>query len=258
MEGINVRAASLYMRSLAALGLRWKNKTLTSGERMRLRTNDDLARWLLAEKWFEPGVREKVRQCARPGATVLDIGANIGYYTVQAATLVGPHGRVVAFEPQPSVRQELAANVALNRLSNVTIMPYALSDRAETVRFCVPTAGHESMGSLHSNPRFKVGCEIEVETRCLDDILESWDCPLVDLVKLDAEGAELPIVRGASRLFSGPNKPYAVFEAVEENCAPFGYRVFDLLKAFWDFGYKLTQINAENWFAEGRNGGEQP
>ena len=253
MQGIDVRAAALYMRSLAALGLRWRTQTLASGERMRLRTNDALGRRLVAEKWFEPRVREKLRQHARPGATVLDIGANIGYYTVQAATLVGPHGRVVAFEPQPSMRQELAANLALNQLSNVVIMPYALSDRAEIVRFCVPAAGHESMGSLHSNARFKADCEIEVETRCLDDVLECANCPLVDLVKLDAEGAELPIVKGASRLLSGPNKPCVVFEAVEENCAPFGYNVFDLLKAFWDFGYKLTQIDAENWFAERRS-----
>jgi FkbM family methyltransferase len=222
---------------------------------MRLRTNDALGRRLVAEKWFEPRVREKLRQHARPGAMVLDIGANIGYYTVQAATLVGPHGRVFAFEPQPSMRQELAANLALNQLSNVTVIPYALSDRAETVRFCVPTAGNESMGSLHSNPRFEADCEIEVETRCLDDVLKSVDCPLVDLVKLDAEGAELPIVKGAARLFSGPSKPCVVFEANEENCAPFGYRVFDLLKAFWDFGYQLTQIDGENWFAEGSSRG---
>lgn len=150
MQIVDVRLASLYMRSLAAVGLRWKTQTLASGERMRLRTNDILGGRLVAEKWFEPRVREKVRQYARSGATVVDIGANIGYYTVQAATLVGPHGRVVAFEPQPSVRQELASNLALNQLSNVMIVPYALSDRAETVRFCVPTAGHESMGSLRS------------------------------------------------------------------------------------------------------------
>jgi FkbM family methyltransferase len=223
---------------------------------MRLRTNDALGQRLVAEKWFEPRVREKLRQHSLSGATVLDIGANIGYYTVQMATLVGPGGRVMSFEPQPSMRQELAANLTLNRLSNVTIIPYALSDRAETVRFCVPAAGREAMGSLRSNPRFKADCEIEVETRRLDDVLESASCLHVDLVKLDAEGAELPIVKGASRLLSGPDKPCVVFEANEENCAPFGYRVFDLLKAFWDFGYQITQIDAENWFAEDRNCGE--
>jgi FkbM family methyltransferase len=257
MQGIDVRAAALYMKFLAVLGVRWRTQTLASGERMRLRTNDALGRKLVVEKWFEPRVREKLRQHVRPGATVLDVGANIGYYTVQAATLVGPHGRVVAFEPQPSMRQELAANLALNRITNVTIMPYALSDRAAIAHFCVPTAGHESMGSLHSNARFKADCEIEVETRCLDDVLESASCTRVDLVKLDAEGAELPIVKGASGLLSGPNRPYVVFEANEENCAPFGYRVFDLLKAFWDFGYQLTQIDAENWFAEGRRSEKQ-
>jgi FkbM family methyltransferase len=219
---------------------------------MRLRTSDALGQRLMAEKWFEPHVRDSLRKHARSGATFLDIGANIGYYTIQAATLVGPQGAVIAFEPQPAVRQELAANVALNRFANVTVMPYALSDRAGTVRFCVPTVGNESMGSLHPNARFQVGCEIEVETRRLDDVLESANCPRVDLLKLDAEGAELPIVKGASRLLSGPARPCVVFEACEENCAPFGYRVFDLLRAFWDLGYQLTQVDAENWFAESR------
>jgi len=253
MQGIDIRAAALQMRSMAALGIRSKTQTLASGERMRLRTNDALARQLVAEKWFEPRVREKVREHARSGTTVLDIGANIGYYTVQAATLVGPHGRVVAVEPQPAMRHELAANLALNQLSNVLIVPYALSDRAETVSFCVPTAGQEAMGSLRFNARFKTDCEIQVETRSLDEVLESANCSRVDLVKMDAEGAELLIVRGATRLFSGPNKPCVVFEAREENCAPFGYQVFDLLKAFWDLGYKLTQIDPENWFAEVRS-----
>jgi FkbM family methyltransferase len=55
--------------------------------------------------------------------------------------LVGPQGRVLAFEPQPLVRKELNTNLALNRLSNVTVLPYALSDRVGAVRFCVPTPG---------------------------------------------------------------------------------------------------------------------
>jgi FkbM family methyltransferase len=247
-----VRVAALYMNCLARVGVRRKVLRLASGERMCLRTNDSLAGRLMAERWFEPRVREKLRQHARVGATVLDIGANIGYYTLQAATLVGPRGRVLSFEPQPLMRRELTANLTLNQLSNVTVLPYALSDRAGTVSFCVPTAGHESMGSLHFNARFEVDREIEVESRCLDDVLESLDCPHVDFVKLDAEGAELAIVKGASRLFSGPNKPCVVFEACEENCTSFGYRVFDLLKAFGDFGYRLTQVDHENWIAEGR------
>lgn len=182
----------------------------------------------------------------------MDIGANIGYYTILAATLAGPQGRVLAFEPQPAIRELLNANLALNRLSNVTVLPCALSDRTGTVRFCVPKPGNESMGSLRFNGRFEADCEIEVQARRLEDVLEAANCHRVDFVKLDAEGAELPILNGAPRLFSGPDRPCVVFEACEKNCAPFGYRVFDLLKAFWEFGYELTQIDSENWFAEPR------
>src|SRR5712692_5589889 len=240
MRGIEVRAAALYMRLLAAMGRSRKTLSLASGERMSVRTNDTLARRLLAERWFEPSIRQKLRGHVYNGATVVDIGANIGYYTVQAASLAGPQGRVLAFEPQPLVRGELIANLTLNRLSNVTVLPYALSDRTETVRFCVPRPGTESMGSLRFNERFETDCEIEVDARCLDDVLEAANCKRIDFVKMDAEGAELPIVNGASRLFSSPERPCVVFEACEENCAPFGYRVFDLLKVFWEFGYQLA------------------
>jgi FkbM family methyltransferase len=250
MRAVDIRIAAFYMKTLAALGVRRQRFVLASGEVVRLRTNDLLAKRLVAERWFEPRVRQTLREHTHPGTTFLDIGANIGYYTVQAANLVGPQGRVIAFEPQSAMRQELTVNLALNHLSNVAVYPYALSDQTGTAQFCVPVPGNEGMGSLRRNARFGVSSEIEVETRRLDDVLLGLDHPPVGCVKLDAEGAELLILKGAPRLLSGPHKPHIVFEANENNCEPFGYRVFDLLKAFSDLGYRLTQIDAENWFAE--------
>jgi hypothetical protein len=73
MQVVDVKLAALYMKFLAALRLRHKTLVLASGEKMRLRINDTLAGQLLAEKWFEPTIREKLRHYVHTGATVVDI-----------------------------------------------------------------------------------------------------------------------------------------------------------------------------------------
>jgi len=88
-----------------------------------------------------------------------------------------------------------------------------------------------------------------VETNRLDDVLEGLGNPKIGLVKMDAEGAELLILRGATKLLSLPDKPDLIFEANEENCKPFGYSVFDILQYVHSFGYKLRQLDSEDWLA---------
>ena len=66
---------------------------------------------------------------------------------------------------------------------------------------------------------------------------------------MDSEGAELLILRGATKLLSLPDKPNLIFEANEENCKPFGYSVFDILQYVHSFGYKLRQLDSEDWLA---------
>jgi len=67
---------------------------------------------------------------------------------------------------------------------------------------------------------------------------------------MDAEGAELLILRGAERLLSSPDRPDLIFEAYEKNCKPFGYCVFDLLKYINSFGYRVRQLDQDDWIAE--------
>jgi FkbM family methyltransferase len=248
--GIRRRYAAWILRGLHGVGKRTVNHDLIGGGRMILDTNDHLAWRIRCEEAFEPEVRQEVERIASRHVNVIDIGANIGYYTILAARLAGPEKRVYSFEPQANIVNKLRRNIEANAIRNVEVLPYALSDKPGTVNFNVPPEGAESYGSMRSNERFKTVKTVEVETHRLDDVLDKLGGPKIGLVKMDAEGAELLILRGAERLLSSPDKPDLIFEANELNCKPFGYCVFDILEYVHSFGYKLRQLDSEDWIAE--------
>ena len=107
-------AVKSYLRLQQWLGRESVPVVLQSGPRLRVRLNDHLARQILNGEAFEHTVRDRMRTSVREGMVALDIGANIGYYTVQLAHWVGPTGKVVAFEPNPVMLAELERNVQLN------------------------------------------------------------------------------------------------------------------------------------------------
>jgi FkbM family methyltransferase len=241
------------MRGLHAFGKKTVNQSLIGGGRMILETNDHLSQQLRCEESFEPEVRQEVVRIASRGVNVIDIGANIGYFTVLASKLIGPEKSVYSFEPQARVVTRLSRQIELNALCNVKVFPIALSDKQGTVSFHVPSEGYEGYGSMHANGRFNVMKTIEVATERLDDVLCKLNNPKIGLVKMDAEGAELLILRGATQLLSSPDRPVLIFEANETNCKPFGYCVFDILQFVHTFGYRLRQLDGEDWIAEPLN-----
>jgi FkbM family methyltransferase len=216
---------------------------------MLLYTDDVIAERIRHETSFEPAVRNALERSLSPGGTVIDIGANIGYYAIIAARHIGCARQVLAFEPQPNVVAKLRENLALNNLTNVEVLPYALSDQNGTALFYFPESGQESLGGFRQNGRFQSREASEVRTARLDDVLDELGNPHISLIKMDAEGAELQIINGAERLLSSPNRPTIIFEAFEENVRSFGHSVFDLLSRIHSFGYELTQLDREDWIA---------
>ncbi len=248
--GVKRRYAAWTLRGLHAAGKKTVNHDLMGGGRMILDTNDHLAQRIRFEEGFEPEVRQEVERIASRSVNVIDIGANIGYYSILAARLVGPGKRVFSFEPQASIASKLRRNIEANALRNVEVFQYALADSHGTATFNLPPEGEEAFGSMHANGRFEVAKTVQVEMHRLDDVLEKLGNPKIGLVKMDAEGAELLILRGAAKLLSSPDKPDLIFEANEVNCKPFGYCVFDILQYVHSYGYRLRQLDYEDWIAE--------
>jgi FkbM family methyltransferase len=138
----------------------------------------------------EGEVDEAIRGVLQPGDVFVDVGANVGYYSIVASSLVGHEGAVVAVEPMPSTCRVLKMNCDLNHSTNVRLVPNAVSESEgmAPLYFC----GYHGMASLEASK----GTIIEVPTTTLDAICASYTH--IKLVKIDAEGAEYRILSGAS------------------------------------------------------------
>jgi FkbM family methyltransferase len=130
----------------------------------------------------------------RPGGTFFDIGANVGFYSILASRLVGTDGNVVAFEPLVRNLSYLQRHVELNHADNVRVLPFALSSENTILSFA--TGPNSAMGHLSRD-----GGEMLVPTVTLDDIAERLGL-MPDVMKMDVEGAEMDVFRGASRVLS--------------------------------------------------------
>jgi FkbM family methyltransferase len=174
-----------------------------------------------------------------PGGVFVDAGACFGIYTLAAARLVGVQGRVLAFEPAMRSFQVLRRNVALNNLSNVSVFREALSasqGRAQLHHH--PDSSRNSLG--------KQDCPIEeveeVPTRSLDEALQDAGIENVQLIKIDTEGAEELVLRGAQKLL-GSAHPIVVFEINPDAAIRLGMSESGAWNFLESLGYDFYQID---------------
>jgi FkbM family methyltransferase len=164
-----------------------------------------------------------LRRCVRPGDVVIDIGANIGYFTIWLSHLAGPGGRVYAFEPNPA-HAEMLRKLAAER-GNVTFLPIALSDEKRDVEFFVPE--DDSMASLADWTNSQSGAVRKVICHgdTLDGLLERGIISRPDVIKCDIEGGELQCFRGGMAMLDRRDAPIVLFEANANNAKGFGLDV---------------------------------
>ncbi|HKV98960.1 MAG TPA: FkbM family methyltransferase [Vicinamibacterales bacterium] len=141
---------------------------------------------------YEYAKQRLLAELISDGDCVFDVGANVGFYTLLAASKAGPSGRVIAFEPLPDNLRILRRHLQLNDVRNVTVIEAAAGDADGTAHFA-PHA-HNSMGSLSDRGA------IVVDMVSLDTLAESGKVPIPRAMKIDVEGAELRVLRGAARL----------------------------------------------------------
>lgn len=150
----------------------------------------------------------------------VDVGAHVGLYTVAAA--VHGQGRVLAFEPNPSARTQLAANVALNERRDVLLVPKAVGDAPGTALLHVPQTPDPSFSSLAAG-RFAEGEPIEVEVTTVDAEVEAAGLR-PSVVKVDVEGGELAVVGGMQRTLER-HRPVLLVEVNEESAGELARRL---------------------------------
>ena len=142
-------------------------------------------------EWGEPGL-DILLQCTTSGGTILDVGANIGTHTVALSKKVGTNGRVIAFEPQRMIYQNLCANVSLNRLTNVDCFQKGVGE--ENTVFDVPIMDpdtQQNFGAFKIN-EYKTGEPVEIIT------IDSLSLEACSLIKVDVESMEKEVLAGAN------------------------------------------------------------
>lgn len=146
---------------------------------------------------FEPKETRWALDWLRPGMTFVDAGANVGYYTLLAAQRVGRGGRVLAIEPGPYAYGRLRETVSRNGLDQVRTLQVALGETPGTLPLYVPPDGSRNYSPTmvpHAS-----ATAVDTTVRTLDDCLAEWEVERIDLLKLDVEGFEPAVLRGARR-----------------------------------------------------------
>ncbi len=185
------RRLALFLRRLAITLLRGRPLDVERyGARMRLHpyNNNCEKKVLFTPQFFDPAERAILRDYLRPGCVFMDIGANIGAYTLFVAAFAGPGARIVAVEPQPDVFDRLSYNIALNPFHTVKAVACAVADKAgELTLFVDPrNRGESSLRIVGTNE----GAQIRVPAVTLLDLVQGEGLTRIDAIKLDVEGAE--------------------------------------------------------------------
>ena len=150
----------------------------------------------------EPQVQKALVDHLRPGMTFYDVGANIGFFSLMAARLVGPEGRVISFEADPEIAARLRENLARNRFTHAHVEQKAVWSEPGTVPFervDPNTSPDRGLGYVSTNG--SAPGAIPVEAVSLDQYAASHPPP--DFLKCDVEGSEVAVVQGAAQLLSG-------------------------------------------------------
>jgi FkbM family methyltransferase len=184
---------------------------LPGGGRLRLRCGEAIGFEILLHGAFEAAESRYLCSGARTGTTALDVGANVGLFTVPLARAVGPAGRVVAIEPDSENVARLEANLRLNRLENVLVERVAAGDGDGEIALHVANdpAFHSTV-AVHAGRG--VGRALRVPVTRLDTIWMRLGRPAVSTIKVDVEGAELAVLRGAEALLR-ETRPALLLEA---------------------------------------------
>ena len=195
---------------------------------------------------YEQATTRLFRQLIQPGMVVVDIGANIGYFTLLAAELVGSSGTVYAFEPEPNNYALLNKNIHLNSYSNIQPAETAVSDECGSTQLFLSAMDNGSH-SIHDAAARGVAATHLVATTTLDAFLEGEGWPNVDLVKIDVEGAETRVLDGMERFCERSPDFNLIIEYCPALIHATGAKPSDLLD-------QLASMNLNVLFVDEKNG----
>jgi FkbM family methyltransferase len=176
-----------------------------------------------------------------------DVGANVGYFTLVAATALKHRGQIIAFEPGKNAYARLTENLALNPYRNIRTFPVAVTDREGEAVLHVAGDIADSSASLYPAAQAQAGSEV-CRTVALDQFVQSEGLQPPDLIKLDAEGAELAVLQGAQGLLAN-SPPLWLMEMEEKNLRAAGASKAAVANFLASYGYQAAHLRKGRWYA---------
>jgi FkbM family methyltransferase len=209
------------------------------GLKMRLDPYDLVSRTILETGVWEPQSLQSVADHLSQNATFIDVGAHIGYYSLRAANWIGQNGHVIAVEPNPQTLPKLRGNIAANDARAVTVWPVACSDRESTLElYAAPerNTGESSLSKENASQEGSAVTAYSVRARPLDAIVKESKVDRVDVIKIDVEGAELQVLKGAAQTLTD-YRPVLVIELEPAQLKSMGASVEEVTQFLASHGY---------------------
>ena len=219
------------------------NFVIIQGHKMYLDPKDSLD--LSLHGYYEKLETEFVKREVKKGDVVIDIGANIGYYSLILAKIVGDKGKVFAFEPAPDNYSLLKKNIEINDYKNVVLENLAISDKNGNIELYL---SQESMGWHRIYPSKYCGeNHIKVKTITLDDYFRDISFKdKISFVKMDVEGAELGILRGMASILKNNKKLTLLVEFVPQYIRESGSNPQELLDILKKQMFEISVIEEDS------------
>jgi FkbM family methyltransferase len=224
---------------------------MTNGFKMYLDLSESYERRMYYSGLYAPYLARLFKRLLTPGDTVVDGGANIGYFSLLAAKWIREHGTVHAFEPIPQTFENLKKNILLNGFSNIQANCQALARNAGELQFGMPadTQTGKPLGRLATVGLLDCESQLTVSACTLDEYAALSGITSIKLAKLDVEGSEVEAIAGMRQLLSEHRISYLICELSTILLDKLGIPYSAMYEALHEHGYSCYHINGYIGFA---------
>jgi FkbM family methyltransferase len=245
--GMFDRLAAAFLANLRPAGFASALKSVLHRNRVRIETPNGrflidpfshFGRELAMQGDYEPQMRKTIVHYLKPGDTFVDLGANEGFFSVQAAAICGPGGRVVAIEPQNRLLDVLRENLRLNEIRCAEVISVAVSDKPGTAMLYLAPDINTGGSGLSNAARYPVRAQ-PTSLRTLSQVLDENRIDHVDFMKVDIEGFEWEMLTGAPEVFATHRIRAMAMEIHESLLQRRGLDAGEILRKLETFGYRI-------------------
>jgi FkbM family methyltransferase len=215
--------------------------TIIQNIKMKLSVNDWVQQNIFLNGYYEKNETDYWLRRTQNSTTVIDIGANVGYYSLLASKNIKPQtGVVYAFEPISKTFKRLTENIHLNKINNIQYFNQAISDENSFIQIHVGNDENWGMSSINEHEHLS-GVVEKVKSETLDNFCKEHNIANIDLVKIDVEGAEFKVLKGMTAVIE-KFKPEVLIEILDQHLNKQNVSSTDIFNFFWERGYQAFTI----------------